>query len=242
MRNEIIDNVQTENETFRKTRPDDVLGNLPAEKKNRIIRWLGEMSYEEVLERIAKPEPEGLGIKTHYTSLRRFYTKNLPEDLVSFRREEMIRLRGLAECCEAEPAPYDALIREFFTKGVFYQSLGLPQRDPNFRENMRLLLDLRAQELKEKHLELQKERLQIDRSREKPDVKFQIFAASQTQIEQTVTNSVTSPPSIPVLESREPLPTIQDDALLGPPAPAMNQPNKPAASTEKHDLARFSTK
>jgi hypothetical protein len=39
-------NMQNEN-TFRKTRPDDVLGNLPPEKKNLIVRWLGEMSYED---------------------------------------------------------------------------------------------------------------------------------------------------------------------------------------------------
>jgi hypothetical protein len=164
--------MQNEN-TFKKTRPDDVLGNLPPEKKDLIVRWLGQMTYEDVLKRIAEPEPHGLGIQTHYTSLRRFYTKNLPEELVGARREEMVRLRGLAEVCEAEPAPYDALIREFFTKGVFYQSLSLPHGDESFREDMRLLLELRAQELKEKHLELQKERLEADKNKGKPDVTLQ---------------------------------------------------------------------
>ena len=241
MNNEKIEH--TNETTFRKIRPDDVLGNLPPEKKNMIVRWLGEMSYEDVLKRIAEPEPEGLGIETHYNSLRRFYMKNLPEDLASSRRQEMIGLRGLAEVCEAEPAPYDTLIREFFTKGVFYQSVGVPHRDPNFRENMRLLLELRAQELKEKHLELQKARFESDKSKSRPDANFQIFAAFQAQMEQVLTQSLSKPERGVVSESSQ-------TPLIGEPTQkasgADSNENAAAAGgaapdTEKHALTPNNT-
>lgn len=229
--------MQNEN-TFRKTRPDDILGNLSPEKKSLIVRWLGQMSYEDVVQRIAEPEPHGLGIQTHYTSLRRFYTKNLPDDLLHSRREEMIHLRGLAETCQAEPAPYDTLIREFFTKSVFYQSLSMPTRDQGFRDNMRLLLDLRAQELKEQHLELQKERLASGQAKAKPDVTLQIFAGFQAQIEKTITKSlaqvVPPPNNQTALSDQTPSPEkIQN--------PLPDAPPDLHSSTEKHDLAPNST-
>ena len=232
-------NIETTNQTnLRKTRPDDVLGNLPPEKKNRIIRWLAEMSYEDVVKRIAEPEPRGLGLQTHYTSLRRFYVKNLPDDLASSRREEMISLRGLAEVCEAEPAPYDTLIREFFTKGVFYQSLGLAHCDPNFRENMRLLLELRAQELKEKHLELQKARLESDQRKTKPEVNFQIFAAFQAQMEQMLAK----PPlvaSAPTEDRNRPL--TLESGIEQSSATSETPGQEPVPGTEKHALAPNNT-
>jgi hypothetical protein len=201
-----------------------------------------------ILNRIAEPEPLGLGIETHYTSLRRFYTKNLPEELVGSRREEMLQLRGLAELCEAEPAPYDALIREFFTKTVFYQSLSMPQHDQRFRDNMRLLLDLRAQELKEKHLELQKERLETDKTKGKPDVTLQIFAGFQAQIEKMITRSLAQaapPPGRDAVLDHQAQPLLAESSHVEPPDtienPLADPPPAAAPSTEKHDSAPNST-
>ena len=49
--------------TIEKTRPDDLLGNLPEDQQNIILDWCEESSYRDVLKKIAAPPPEGLGLE-----------------------------------------------------------------------------------------------------------------------------------------------------------------------------------
>jgi hypothetical protein len=63
-------------------RPDDVLGNLSEEDQAQILTWLEEMTYAAAVRQIAQPRPEGLDIKTHVTSLRRFYERHESEGLL----------------------------------------------------------------------------------------------------------------------------------------------------------------
>jgi hypothetical protein len=63
-------------------RPDDVLGNLSEEDQAQILAWLEEMTYAAAVRQIAQPRPEGLDIKTHVTSLRRFYERHESESLL----------------------------------------------------------------------------------------------------------------------------------------------------------------
>jgi hypothetical protein len=53
---------------------------LPVEAQDQIIAWLEVESRRKVLERIAKPSPEGFGLKTHLTTLNRFYARHLARE------------------------------------------------------------------------------------------------------------------------------------------------------------------
>ena len=44
----------------RKVRPDKVLGHLPPDQKERIILWLGTLSYQDTLAKIQAPPPKDL--------------------------------------------------------------------------------------------------------------------------------------------------------------------------------------
>lgn len=79
-------------EPLRKTRSDSVLGNLPTDQQDRIIKWLRQHSYAQVLAKIAAPPPEGLGLTVPCTSLRRFYTQHLPEEVLKERQALIGRL------------------------------------------------------------------------------------------------------------------------------------------------------
>jgi hypothetical protein len=53
------------------------LANLCEKDQNELITWLESYKVKDVVERVAKPRPEGFGIKTHITSLRRFWARYL---------------------------------------------------------------------------------------------------------------------------------------------------------------------
>jgi len=81
----------------------DVLGNLSEEDQERVLEWLENTSYREVLKLIAEPAPEGFGLKIHYNSLRKFYLKNLPLRLNIHRHDEAIEWQALTKQAEIQP-------------------------------------------------------------------------------------------------------------------------------------------
>ncbi len=200
----------------RKTRPDDQLGNLPQEQKQRIIGWFGELTYDDVLKKIADAPPEGLGLKVQYTSLRRFFGKYIDQDLLKERQEANERLRHFMDVIEAEPAPYEALTREFFQKNLFLQSMSPGHHGDKFIKNFQLMLNLRAQELKEKYYELAKARLQAQSNKEQAAAALQVFSHFQAQIgpheaqnlpPQTEMEAISPPKPTPLLaNSASPMP------------------------------------
>src|SRR5690349_15493522 len=62
-------------------RPDNVLSNLSDDDQLQILIWLEEMTFTAAVAQIAKPRPEGLGLKTHVTSLRGFYARHNQDEL-----------------------------------------------------------------------------------------------------------------------------------------------------------------
>ena len=63
----------------RKVRSESVLAQLSEEQQETLYDWLLGASYQEVQVRLAAPPPEGFGVKTHYTSLRRFFKRRNQE-------------------------------------------------------------------------------------------------------------------------------------------------------------------
>ncbi len=219
----------------RKTRPDDLLGNLSQEQKQRIIGWLGELTYVEVLEKIADAPPEGLGLKVHYNSLRRFFGKYIDQDLLKERQEANERLRHFMDVVEAEPAPYEALTREFFQKNLFLQSLSPGHHGDKFIKNFQLMLNLRAQELKEKYYELAKARLQSLSHKHQTEAALQVLSHFQGQIGPS---DAKNPPLQAVPEAISPpkMPPL----LANPASPVPAQPVLEESSAQP--MARNNTK
>src|SRR5215813_11517353 len=52
-----------------------VLASLTEEQQEQILAWLETMSPARVAEKIAAPPPDGFGIQTWPTSIRRFYAQ-----------------------------------------------------------------------------------------------------------------------------------------------------------------------
>ena len=57
-------------------RPSSVIDQLPEQDQEKVISWLELHSTREVIEMVAKAPPEGFGLKTHATTLRRFYARH----------------------------------------------------------------------------------------------------------------------------------------------------------------------
>lgn len=226
----------------RKTRPDDLLGNLPLEQQTRILAWLGEASYADVLKRIAAPPPHGLGLTVPYTTLRRFYIKNLPEKLRQTRLSEMLELRAAAELVSVEPAPYEILAKEALQRHVFLQSLCPEAHGDKFRRNLQLLLQWRALDLKEKNFErgLANPASPPQSTPQLPPL--QVLAQIQAHL--TAPSAPLPPPSAPPqsLSNPEPRPLLPASPPLCP-GEALPEPPPPASAdtSPPHQLARFST-
>jgi hypothetical protein len=60
---------------FIKLREGCTLGTLSASQQEQLFDWLELYSPKIVLEMVAAPPPDGFGLKTHLTSLRRFHER-----------------------------------------------------------------------------------------------------------------------------------------------------------------------
>jgi hypothetical protein len=60
---------------MRKPRKQPALTGLNQDELDQIVRWLHGSSYDAVLERIAKPRPEGFGLNISRGPLQRLYEK-----------------------------------------------------------------------------------------------------------------------------------------------------------------------
>lgn len=135
--------------TIEKTRPDDVLGNLTEDQQNIILDWCEELSYREVLKKIAAPPPEGLGLNVHYTSLRRFFLKRFPERFLRDRAASITHWEEIARQIEApELGVFWVMAKEALEKHVFdrLQKEHVDQRD--LTALLRLALRMEDQRLK----------------------------------------------------------------------------------------------
>src|SRR6188508_3187316 len=52
-----------------------ILDSLEREQKDLLVTWIETLPIKLVLEKICAPPPEGFNIRTHITSLRRFYQR-----------------------------------------------------------------------------------------------------------------------------------------------------------------------
>ncbi|HYE32222.1 MAG TPA: hypothetical protein VEH27_12390 [Methylomirabilota bacterium] len=136
----------------RKTRPDDVLGNLPLAQREQILAWLSEHSYASVQRHLSAPAPHGCGLDVSVTSLQRFYVKHLPAQLRREREQSLAEFKETAASLKAEPHPYFVLARELIEQHVLALSGSPNGNEDRLVKLTDLLLRIRSQELRERDL------------------------------------------------------------------------------------------
>jgi hypothetical protein len=139
-------------------RPKSVIEELPEDAQSKIISWLECYSARRVVEMIAEPAPAGFGLRTHITTLRRFYarhaTASQPDEM------EMAKAFVGLEVSEMGNAT------ETLLKQWAFQIASQPQRTGSaFKALSRWSLQSREQQYRILQLELSKERLQLERAR-----------------------------------------------------------------------------
>ena len=139
-------------------KPVSNLESLPAEAQAQIIAWLDVEPRRRIVERIAKPAPEGFGIRTHVTTLARFYTRHLANE----RLADLELAKSLAP--DADGDPIHAATQNL-TRDWAFQIATKPRRNlESFRSLSRWLLQLRQTQQRDQELAIQSDRFALPRA------------------------------------------------------------------------------
>ena len=137
-----------------------ILDSLEREQKDLLVTWIETLPIKLVLEKVASAPPEGFNIRTHITSLRRFYQR----ERNSHTRENIDYARGaILTINDAEvirQAAMDALTHHAFEIAT----------TPGFGEfelsrAARWLTALQQHEIKLEQLKLRREKLLLEKQR-----------------------------------------------------------------------------
>jgi hypothetical protein len=139
-------------------KPISTIDSLPPEAQAQIIAWLELESRSKVAERIAKPPPEGFGIRTHATTLARFFTRHQLKE----RQADLELAKSVAP---NSTDPVDAATQSLLRDWAFNMATN-PERDvEDFKALSRWLLRRTEKEQRDRQLDILQERLSFDRER-----------------------------------------------------------------------------
>jgi hypothetical protein len=148
-------------------RPISVVEELPEAAKLQVLAWLERYPPATVVEMMARPEPDGFGVQTHVTTLRRFNARRL----AAGRPDEIDVARLFLSENPEDPIENATHI---VLKDWAFQIATHPQRTSGgFKALSRWLLKLREHKQRELQLAINKERLALERQ------KFEFNAARQ---------------------------------------------------------------
>lgn len=143
------------------------IDDLPECAQSRILSWLECHPTRVVVDMIAQSPPEGYDLKTHVTTLRRFYARyqasSSPAEL------EIAKLF----VPEGVPAPLEGATDHLLTEWAFQIATSPHRTNGAFKALARWCLQAREQKQRETQLHLNKERLALERE------KFEFNAARQ---------------------------------------------------------------
>lgn len=144
-----------------------LIDTLPEEDRERIITWLETHSTKAVVELIASPPPEGYGLKTHATTLRRFYARHQRDS-----RSSELEIAELLNFSESDIGLENAT--SSLLKFWAFRIASNPRRtNGSFKAIARWSLKCREQIQKQAQIEINRERLNLERE------KFYFDAAKQ---------------------------------------------------------------
>lgn len=155
-----------------------IVDQLPEEAREQIIGWLEVDSTKVVAERISQPPPVGFGVKTHVTTLRRFYARHRAETRPSDVDLAMLMAPGSNE----DPvAPATATLVSDWA----FQIATNPRRNLGaFKAISRWILKQREQAQRDREIQMLTERLELDRE------KFQFNAARQALLHHSALGAI----------------------------------------------------
>jgi len=140
--------------------PIGILDSLNSEQQDQLITWLELYPVKDVLEIIAAPPPDGFGIRTHITSLRRFQQQaqvgGKDDDLRHARRAQLTR----EELALMKNAASSALIQQ-----AFQLSTVKGAGSKNLEVAAKWLSILQQQELRERQLALAQARMELEKDK-----------------------------------------------------------------------------
>jgi hypothetical protein len=137
-----------------------VLDTLSEEQQEQLLTWLSILPDREVLDRVTASPPEGFGIKTHITSIRRFEQRKQMEACghdLSLAREAKLPEVDRATMLNAAS---DALVQKAFQLAANPKANGFA-----LAALTQSLVSLQRQKLREKQLDLAERRLELERKK-----------------------------------------------------------------------------
>ena len=154
--------------------PVGLLENLDQSEKDTLISWIEALPLKAVLDKVAAPSPDGFGIRTHITSLRRFYAREQARAAVhvlEIARERLVSDPSAA--ADFQKAALSALMHQAFQLTA----------DPNlnetkFRAISAWLSTVQQNEIAWQKLQLARERLLLERQKLQFDAKCKAITAN----------------------------------------------------------------
>ena len=137
--------------------PIGILDQLTPDQQATLLAWIDEgPTMQAVVQKVAAPPPDGFGIQTHVTSLRRFHARQQLKERVA----DLDLARELAQGQGTGPT-FLAAAETMLAEKAF-QFLTEPNfRAGNFAAVSRWFLKVREQELRREELLLERERLAV---------------------------------------------------------------------------------
>ena len=133
-----------------------ILDSLSADQLDDLIGWMDDPSIkmQMILERVAAPPPEGFGIKTHVTSLRRLYRRQKLR-----QAQEDLALARMGHLNADELAQIRRSAAAALTRLAFETASGHAPGAAQLTAAMKWLESLQERELKLEQMELRRRQL-----------------------------------------------------------------------------------
>jgi hypothetical protein len=163
--------------------PVGVLDRLSPEQQNQLLHWMDIYPDKSVLEKVAAPPPEGFGISTHITSLRRFQARK--------QRDDAIEILEMARTAAAESSVTEEFVAasgRLLAEKAFELISSGSVKPKQFNAVARWIARLRDQELKSEALRLAAQRLALERRRAQFHAALK-EAQSPTEHQETLINA-----------------------------------------------------
>ena len=139
-------------------RRDCSLASLTQDQLDDLYEWISSDSYSEVVKRVALPSPDGFGIKTHITTLCRFYR----EERARRHAESLIQARS-----SPNPLTSDELVAEASRQlaHASYEMSLRPLNATHFNTLSRALHRVELSGLRRTQVDINKQQLDLNKER-----------------------------------------------------------------------------
>jgi hypothetical protein len=137
------------------------LSDLSQEDQAKLISWLERNTPAKVVEMVAAPRPEGFGINTHITTLRRFFARYTHH----YRKEDYELAKELSSTPPSEEANLRKATIATLEKMAFDMAITPKGKLNQFKALAKWCMKLSDQEQKLAMMNITREKLALDRQK-----------------------------------------------------------------------------